>query len=326
MLIGNVVIPQPVILAPMAGVTDISFRRLVKSLGCGLICTEMVSDKGLLYKNKATWKMLGVHDDERPISMQIFGAEPEAMAEAAQIVAATGVDIIDINMGCPTPKIIKNGEGAALMRKPDLAYQIIRAVAQAVDKPVTVKIRKGWNEQHVNAVEIAQLAEQAGAKAVAVHGRTREQFYSGKADWRVIAQVKQAISLPVIGNGDIQSPQDAKRMMEETGCDAVMVGRAAQGNPWIFREIIGYLTTGRIPEHPDIREKAKVFARHMGMLIEDKGEYVAVREMRKHAAWYTKGCPHAARYRVLFNQAEKPEDFTAIFNEIETETGLKGRK
>jgi len=322
MKIGDVFIPYPVVLAPMAGVTDISFRRLVKGLGCGLICTEMVSDKGLIYRNQATWKMLAFHDDERPVSLQIFGSEPATMAEAAKIVAATGVDIIDINMGCPTPKIVKNGEGAALMRNPDLAYAIVCAVVDAVDKPVTVKIRKGWDDQHLNAVEIACLAEQAGAKAVAVHGRTREQFYTGKADWQVIAEVKNAVSIPVIGNGDIHNPQDAKRMLAETGCDAVMVGRAAQGNPWIFPEIISYLTTGCLLEPPDMSDKMKVFWRHFSMLIQDKGEYVAVREMRKHAAWYTKGCPHAAKYRVLFNQAETREDFRSVFNKIETEMGL----
>ncbi|MEM5767018.1 MAG: tRNA dihydrouridine synthase DusB [Bacillota bacterium] len=321
MKIGDVCIPYPVVLAPMAGVTDISFRRLVKGLGCGLICTEMVSDKGLIYKNQATWKMLAFHDDERPVSMQIFGAEPATMAEAAKIVAATGVDMIDINMGCPTPKIVKNGEGAALMRTPDLAYAIICAVVDAVDKPVTVKIRAGWDAQHRNAVEIARLAERAGAQAVAVHGRTREQFYTGKADWQVIGEVKSAVSIPVIGNGDIHNPQDAKRMLAETGCDAVMVGRAAQGNPWIFPEIISYLTRGYLLNPPDMSDKIAVFWRHFTMLIQDKGEYVAVREMRKHAAWYTKGYPHAAKYRVLFNQADTREDFRRIFHKWRLDSG-----
>lgn len=319
MKIGNVNIPYPLVLAPMAGVTDLPFRRMVKSLGCGLICSEMVSDKGLIYKNEATWKMLEFHSDEHPISMQIFGSEPDTMAEAAKIVAATGVDIIDINMGCPTPKIVKNGEGSALMRNPALAYQIMCAVVSAVDKPVTVKIRKGWDEQHVNAVEMALLAEKAGIKAIAIHGRTREQYYTGYADWRIIGEVKKAVSIPVIGNGDIRSPYDAKQMMEETGCDAVMVGRAAQGNPWIFPEIIHYLATDCLLEQPDISEKMKVIWKHLEMLVQNKGEYIAVREMRKHAAWYTKGYPYAAKYRVLFNQAENLEDFKTIFAKIKIE-------
>lgn len=316
MKIADVDMPHPVVLAPMAGVTDLPFRRLVRSLGCGLICTEMISDKGLIYKNAATWKMLEYHPDEHPISMQIFGSEPNTMAEAARIVAATGVDIIDINMGCPTPKIVKNGEGAALMRVPELACQIIRAVVHAVDKPVTVKIRKGWDDRHVNAVDIALLAEQAGASAIAVHGRTREQYYTGHADWKIIADVKKAVSVPVIGNGDIRSPQDAARMMAETGCDAVMVGRAAQGNPWIFSEIMHYFATGSLLEAPDIDEKIAVFLQQFAMLDQQKGEYIAVREMRKHAAWYTKGCPFAAKYRMLFNQAESLEDFKAIFSRL----------
>lgn len=322
MKIANVHIPYPLVLAPMAGVTDLPFRRLVKSLGCGLICTEMISDKGLIYKNKTTWQMLTYHNEEHPVSMQIFGSEAETMAEAAKIVAGTGVDIIDINMGCPTPKIVKNGEGAALMRNPALAYQVICAVVDAVDKPVTVKIRKGWDDQHVNAVEIALLAEKAGAKAVAVHGRTREQYYTGCADWQIIAEVKKAVAIPVIGNGDIRSPQDAKRMMEETGCDAVMVGRAAQGNPWIFPEIIHYFATGCLLKAPDISEKMMAFWQHFTMLIQHKGEYIAVREMRKHAAWYTRGYPFAAKYRILFNQAKDLADFKDVFTKIIADSRL----
>lgn len=313
MQIGNIIIPHPVVLAPMAGVTDLPFRRLVKSLGCGLICTEMVSDKGLLHNNENTRKMLEFYQEERPISMQIFGSEPDTMAKAAKLVAAIGVDIIDINMGCPTPKIVKNGEGSALMKKPSLAYDIIRAVVDSVDKPVTVKIRKGWDEQHVNAVEIAGLAERAGAKAIAVHGRTREQFYTGPADWQIIAQVKQAVAIPVIGNGDIRQPEDAGRMIAETGCDAVMIGRGAQGNPWIFPATIHFLATGELMNQPNMQEKMQVFWQHFEMLIENKGEYTAVREMRKHGAWYTKGYPHAAQYRVLFNQAQTAEDFRKIY-------------
>lgn len=314
--IGEIAIPHPVVLAPMAGTTDLPFRRLVKNLGCGLICTEMVSDKGLLYNNENTKKLLEFHKDEHPISMQLFGSEPEAMAKAAKIIAMTGVDIIDINMGCPTPKIVKNGEGAALMLRPSLAYDIIRAVVMAVKQPVTVKIRKGWDDQHVNAVEIAKLAEKAGAKAIAVHGRTREQFYAGSADWGIIAQVRDAVSIPVIGNGDIRRPQDAKEMIEQTGCDAVMIGRAAQGNPWIFPATIRFLATGEQGPLPSTAEKMEVFWRHFEMLVDNKGEYTAVREMRKHAAWYTKGYSHAAKYRVLFNQVESVEGFRSILVKI----------
>jgi len=325
MKIGNVVIPHPVVLAPMAGTTDMPFRRLVKGLGCGLICTEMISDQGLLHNNENTNKMLEFHEEERPISMQIFGSEPESMARAAKIVASTGVDIVDINMGCPTPKIVKNGEGAALMRNPMLAYDIIRAVVEAVDQPVTVKIRKGWDEYCVNAVEMARLAEQAGAMAIAVHGRTREQFYAGRADWQIIAQVKDAVAIPVIGNGDIRSPQDAKSMMEMTGCDAVMIGRAAQGNPWIFPATCYYLETGKLMDKPSNSDKMDIFWRHFEMLIANKGTYTAVREMRRHAAWYTKGYPHAAKYRVLFNHAETIEEFRNVFVKIIQDLDVFGR-
>jgi tRNA-dihydrouridine synthase B len=323
--IGNVAIFHPVVLAPMAGTTDLPFRRLVKELGCGLICTEMISDQGLLHNNEATNKMLEFHEGERPISMQLFGSDPESMARAAKIVASTGVDIVDINMGCPTPKIVKNGEGSALMRNPALAYDIIRAVVKAIDQPVTVKIRKGWDEHCVNAVEMARMAEQAGAMAIAVHGRTREQFYAGRADWQIIAQVKDAVSIPVIGNGDIRSPQDAKSMMEMTGCDAVMIGRAAQGNPWIFPATIHYLATGNLLAQPSASDKMDIFWHHFEMLIENKGVYTAVREMRKHAAWYTKGYPHAAKYRVLFNHVETVEEFRAVFAKIIRDLAVLGR-
>ncbi|SDE25612.1 tRNA dihydrouridine synthase DusB [Sporomusa acidovorans] len=313
MRIGTITLANPVILAPMAGVTDLPFRLLAKDMGCGLVYSEMVSDKGLIYDNIHTKKLLAIDDRERPVALQIFGSDPESMSQAAAIVAAAGADIIDINMGCPTPKIVKNGEGSALMRKPDLAYHIIASVVKAAGTvPVTVKFRKGWNEQSVNAVEIAVLAEKAGAAAVSVHGRTREQFYSGQADWNIIRQVKQAVKIPVIGNGDICSPQAAKRMLTETGCDGIMIGRGAQGNPWIFRQVAHYLATGEILSPPMLTERIDMLLRHLDMLVDHKGEYVGIREMRSHAAWYTKGLPSSAELRLKFNQAASKEDFIRI--------------
>jgi tRNA-dihydrouridine synthase B len=313
MLIGAVAVAEPaVVLAPMAGVTDLPFRLLAKEMGCSLLYSEMVSDKGLLHNNCHTFDMLRIDDRERPVAVQIFGSEPAPMAAAARIVAGAGADIIDINMGCPTPKIVKNGEGSALMRRPELARDIIAAVAGAVTVPVTVKIRKGWDEASVNAVEVAALAEQAGAAAIAVHGRTREQFYAGQADWDIIRRVKERVRIPVIGNGDVRSPEDAARLLAYTGCDAVMVGRAAQGNPWIFRQIGEYLASGRIPQAPSLAERLEVLARHLEMLIAHKGEHIAIREMRRHAAWYTKGLPHAAEIRLRLNQAESRGDFARI--------------
>lgn len=313
MRIGTITLANPVILAPMAGVTDLPFRLLAKDMGCGLVYSEMVSDKGLIYDNVHTKKLLAIDERERPVALQIFGSDPESMAQAAAIVAAAGADIIDINMGCPTPKIVKNGEGSALMQKPDLAYRIIASVVKAAGAvPVTVKFRKGWNEQSVNAVEIAVLAEKAGAAAVSVHGRTREQFYSGQADWTIIRQVKQAVKIPVIGNGDIRSPQAAKRMLTETGCDGIMIGRGAQGNPWIFRQVVRYLATGEIITPPTLTERIDMLLRHLDMLVDHKGEYVGIREMRSHAAWYTKGLPSSAELRLTFNQATSKEDFIRI--------------
>lgn len=313
MLIGAVAVAEPaVVLAPMAGVTDLPFRLLAKEMGCSLLYSEMVSDKGLLHNNCHTLDMLRIDDRERPVAVQIFGSEPYSMAAAARIVARAGADIVDINMGCPTPKIVKNGEGSALMRRPELARDILAAVVDAVNVPVTVKIRKGWDEASVNAVEIAALAEQAGVSAIAVHGRTREQFYAGTADWDIIRRVKERVSIPVIGNGDVRTPQDAERLLAYTGCDAVMVGRAAQGNPWIFRQIGHYLAGRGLLPPPSLAERLEVLARHLEMLIEHKGEHIAIREMRRHAAWYTKGLPRAAEIRLRLNQAESRGDFSRI--------------
>lgn len=316
MQIGGIKLANPVILAPMAGVTDLPFRLLCKEMNCGLVYSEMVSDKGLLYKNCHTVDMLKIDERERPVSMQIFGSEATSVASAAQLVEQAGTDIIDINMGCPTPKIIKNGSGAALMCQPDLAYRIMASVVEAVRIPVTVKIRKGWNDTSVNAVQMAKLAEKAGIAAVAIHGRTREQFYSGEADWNIIRQVKDSVGIPVIGNGDIRTPYDAKRMLVETGCDGLMIGRGAQGNPWIFRQITHYLDTGEMLPLPTAEERLSVMLRHLDMLVEYKGEYLGIREMRRHGAWYTKGLHHSSELRLRFNQAVCKEDFIAVLEEF----------
>ena len=316
MQIGIIKLVNPVILAPMAGVTDLPFRLLAKEMDCGLVYSEMVSDKGLVYKNCHTVEMLKIDDRERPVTMQIFGSDPESMARAAQFVEQAGADIVDINMGCPTPKIVKNGSGAALMCQPDLAYRIMVSVVETANVPVTVKFRKGWNNNSINAVEMAKLAEKAGIAAVAVHGRTREQFYSGQADWDIIRQVKESVGIPVIGNGDIVTPYDAQRMLIETGCDGLMIGRGAQGNPWIFRQVAQYLATGTIVPLPTEAERLSVLLRHLDMLVEHKGEYLGIREMRRHGAWYTKGLHHSSDLRLRFNQALCKEDFIAVIEEF----------
>jgi len=316
MQIGKIKLVNPVILAPMAGVTDLPFRLLAKEMDCGLVYSEMVSDKGLVYKNCHTVEMLKIDDRERPVTMQIFGSDPESMARAAQFVEQAGADIVDINMGCPTPKIVKNGSGAALMCQPDLAYRIMVSVVETANVPVTVKFRKGWNNNSINAVEMAKLAEKAGIAAVAVHGRTREQFYSGQADWDIIRQVKESVGIPVIGNGDIVTPYDAQRMLIETGCDGLMIGRGAQGNPWIFRQVAQYLATGTIVPLPTEAERLSVLLRHLDMLVEHKGEYLGIREMRRHGAWYTKGLHHSSDLRLRFNQALCKEDFIAVIEEF----------
>lgn len=308
MKIGRVVLENPVIAAPMAGVTDKAFRVLAKEAGCGLVCTEMVSDMGLNYNNQRTKLLLDIEGEEHPISVQIFGSDPAIMAQAAQIVESLGADIIDINMGCPAPKIVKSGEGSALMRDLPLAEKIIKAVVQAVKLPVTVKTRKGWDDKVTTAVELAKRAEAAGAQAITVHGRTREQYYSGQADWAIIAKVKQSVAVPVIGNGDIFSPQDAQLMLQVTGCDGVMIGRGAMGNPWLYTTVVKYLQDGQTLSLPSARDKIEMAIRHLSMIKSDKGEYIAVREMRKHAAWYIKGLKGAAKARQYINKASTETD------------------
>ena len=300
--IGNVVLDSPIVLAPMAGVTDLAFRRLCREQGCGLVVTEMVSAKAIYYHNKNTYQLMEVDPEERPISLQLFGSEPDLMAQIAHQAEAGPFDIIDVNMGCPVPKVVNNGEGSALMRDPKRAGEILRAMVKAVEKPVTVKFRKGFTLDEVNAVEFAKRAEDAGVAAVAVHGRTRSQFYSGEADWDIIRQVKEAVSIPVIGNGDIFSKEDAKNMIEQTGCDGIMVGRGARGNPWLFREIRAYLEDGTETAPPTLEERIQMILRHAADLAEQKGEPVAMREMRKQVAWYTAGLPHSSALRGKVNE------------------------
>ncbi|NMA34373.1 MAG: tRNA dihydrouridine synthase DusB [Clostridiaceae bacterium] len=312
MKIGPLMLENNIFLAPMAGVTDLPFRVLCKEQGCGFVCTEMISAKGMYYNDEKTWRLAELSEAELPAAIQIFGSEPDILAHAAERLCESPAAVIDINMGCPTPKITKNGDGSALMLKPELAGEIIRAVVSASVKPVTVKIRKGWDDEHVNAVDLAVMAEKCGAAAVTVHGRTREQFYSGKADWDIIRDVKKAVSIPVIGNGDIWSPEDAVRMLEYTGCDAVMVGRGAQGNPWIFRRINHLLKTGQMLPEPDIEEKKAMMLRHLDMMVEYKGEHVGVREMRKHIAWYIKGCRNSGRLKEKVFRAASREEMAEL--------------
>ena len=313
--IGKVGIDNPSVLAPMAGVTDLAFRLLAKEMGCGLVVSEMVSAKGLLYENCRTKDLIRIDPRERPTAIQLFGSVPAELAEAARRVEASGADIIDFNMGCPTHKIVRNGEGSALLRFPDLAATILKEMVAAVDIPVTVKIRAGWDAGSINAVEIARRAEQAGVSAIAVHARSREQFYAGKADWNIIREVKQAVKVPVIGNGDVRTVQDAERLLQETGCDGVMVGRAACGNVWIFRQIATYLKEGRLTPSPSFAEKAATLLRHLDMLTELKGTHIAIREMRRHAVCYVKGLPKSAELRTHFNQAMERSDFEHILDE-----------
>lgn len=306
--IGNVELENRYILGPMAGVTDLPFRLLCREQGAGLLCMEMVSAKAILYNNRNTKALLEIHPDEKPVSLQLFGSDPEIMSEMAKRIEERPFDILDINMGCPVPKVVKNGEGSALMKNPKLVYEIVSSMVKAIEKPVTVKIRKGFDDDHVNAVEIAKIIEEAGAAAVAVHGRTREQYYSGKADWDIIRQVKEAVSIPVIGNGDVTSPEKADELVRYTGCDGVMIARGAQGNPWIFSQMCAWEETGEVPPRPDKDKVREMMLKHARLQLQYKGDYVGIREMRKHVAWYTKGIPNAARLRERINQVESYEE------------------
>lgn len=307
--IGNVELENNLILAPMAGVTDLPFRLLCKEQGCGLMYTEMVSAKAILYKNRNTGPLMEVRPEEEPVALQLFGSDPEIVSDIAAQVEDGPYAFIDINMGCPVPKIVNNGEGSALMKNPKLVEEILTALVKKVKKPVTVKFRKGFDDDHINAVEIARIAESCGVSAVAVHGRTRAQFYSGKADLDIIRQVKEAVKIPVIGNGDIFTPEDAKRMLYETGCDGLMIARGAKGNPWIFSRTLHYLETGELLGPPDKEELKETILRHAQLQIQFKGEYLGLCEMRKHLSWYTVGLPHSSSLRNDVNQTETWEDF-----------------
>lgn len=313
--IGTAELENPYILAPMAGVTDLPFRLLCKEQGAGLLCMEMVSAKAIQYNNKNTKALLEIHPEELPVSLQLFGSDPDVISEIAKRIEELPFSILDINMGCPVPKIVKNGEGSALMKNPKLVYEIVRKTARAIQKPVTVKIRKGFDDTCINAVEIAKIIEDAGGKAVAVHGRTREQYYSGKADWDIISQVKEAVSIPVIGNGDVVSGESAIAIQKETGCDGVMIGRGAQGNPWIFSELLEYERTGKMPLRPSVEAIKKMMIRHAQLQMQYKGEYLGIREMRKHVSWYTSGLPNSAKLRDEINRVESYEELEQLLEE-----------
>ncbi|EMJ5762127.1 tRNA dihydrouridine synthase DusB [Clostridioides difficile] len=314
MKIGNLELKNKVFLSPMAGVTDLPFRLICKEQGCGLLYTEMINGKALCYDDENTKKMLKIEEEEHPVAVQIFGSEPEFMGRAADIMNDYSNEILDINMGCPAPKVVKNGDGSALMKNPKLAEEVLRAVVKNSKKPVTLKIRKGWDDNSVNAVEIAKIAEDCGISALAIHGRTREQFYTGKADWDIIAEIKKNLSIPVIGNGDVFTIEDSINMLDKTGCDAIMIGRGAQGNPWIFKRINHYMNTGEILPEPTLNEKISTAIKHLKLAVEEHGEYVAVREMRKHIAWYLKGLRNSAKLR---DEINKIEDYQEVVSKLE---------
>ena len=316
--IGNVTLENNLILAPMAGVSDLPFRLLCREQGAGLVCMEMVSAKAILYKNRNTEELLTIDPKEHPVSLQLFGSDPDIISEIAKQIEERTFDILDLNMGCPVPKVVNNGDGSALMKNPRLAGEIIEKTARAIKKPLTVKIRKGFDDAHVNAVELAHIAQESGAAAVAVHGRTREQYYAGHADWDIIRQVKEAVSIPVIGNGDIRTPEDVAAMAEQTGCDGYMIARGAEGNPWIFRQILHYFETGEYLPRPDFSEVTEMLLRHAKMQIDCKGDYTGIREIRKHAAWYTAGYRNSSKLRGRINEVENYGQLEALFREVES--------
>lgn len=316
--IGNVTLENNLILAPMAGVSDLPFRLLCREQGAGLVCMEMVSAKAILYKNRNTEELLTIDPKEHPVSLQLFGSDPDIISEIAKQIEERPFDILDLNMGCPVPKVVNNGDGSALMKNPRLAGEIIEKTARAIKKPLTVKIRKGFDDAHVNAVELAHIAQESGAAAVAVHGRTREQYYAGHADWDIIRQVKEAVSIPVIGNGDIRTPEDVAAMAEQTGCDGYMIARGAEGNPWIFRQILHYFETGKHLARPDFSEVTEMLLRHAKMQIDCKGDYTGIREIRKHTAWYTAGYRNSSKLRGRINEVENYEQLEALFREVES--------
>lgn len=314
-VIGDLVIDTPVFLAPMAGVTDSPFRQIAVEMGAGLVFTEMVSAEAVVHGSEKTMELARFSEMERPIGIQLFGRRPESLAGAAQQLMTLKPDLIDINMGCPVPKVVRNGAGAALMRDLSMAYEAIRAVVEAVAVPVTVKIRKGWSEDECTAPDLAQVAQEAGASAVTVHGRTRDQFYQGTADWTVIGQVKERVSIPVIGNGDILSPFDVVEMMSQTKCDAVMIGRAARGNPWIFKQCVQLLATGHPGPEPSLEERLALALRQLEMTADLKGEHIAVLQMRKHISWYLRGLPASAQVRQLVNGARTLAEYRKILDD-----------